>query len=199
MVCVGSVFICIITLLLIIIISLQYYFFVCKFVENRETSNTQYEKNTTDKIIINPIVSNPPVIPVDPVKEYDYKKLIDPLQEPTKRVDRYLLGPLEYRNMFNYPVRGYHDSPHWIGLLINNDDTTDNKIIKLFGRQKYPSSNQYEYYTIINMGMDKIKIHIDHTKELYDNDNVEIKELGKIYYVKLNKNDDYEYNPYDML
>jgi hypothetical protein len=49
------------------------------------------------------------------------------------------------------------------------------------------------------MGMDKIKIHIDHTKELYDNDNVEIKELGKIYYVKLNKNDDYEYNPYDML
>jgi hypothetical protein len=161
--------------------------------------------HTTEQVSINPIIQQlppplpHPTIPVDPIKEYDYKKLIDPLQEPTKRVDRYLLGPLEYRNMFNYPVRGYHDSPHWIGLLINDEDATENKIIKLFGRQKYPRSTQYEYYAIINMGMDKIKIHIDHTKELYDNDTVEIKELGKTYYVKLNKNDDYEYNPYDII
>lgn len=197
MVHVSSITVCILTILLIIIILLQYYFFVCQFMKYRN------QKNTNEHVTINPIIQqippSPPVIPVDPIKEYDYKKLIDPLQEPTKRVDRYLLGPLEYRKMFNYPVRGYHDSPHWIGLLINDTDTTDNKIIKLFGRQKYPKSNQYEYYAIVNMGMDKIKIHINYTKELYDNDTVEIKELGKTYYVKMNKNDDYEYNPYDII
>lgn len=136
---------------------------------------------------------------VDPVKLYDYQKINDPLEDPTTRVDRYLLGPLEYRRMFNFPTQGYPDNYRWLGILIsdNEHDTDDkNRILKLFGRQKYPRSNEYQYYTTINMGHDQIKVHLHQRKELYDNDTVSVHELGKTYHVQLNKNDDMTYNPY---
>jgi hypothetical protein len=165
-----------------------------------EVKSEQIEINQQPKIIqldtpvISPQIIQPP--PVDPLKMYDYQKLVDPLEEPTKRVDRYLLGPLHLRHMFNHPVRGYPDNPHWLGLLISTDDDQTNKIIKLFGRQKYPGSAQYDYYATINMGFDQIKVKIDRKKELYDDDIVEIGEINKTYKVKLNKNDDFSYNPY---
>jgi hypothetical protein len=185
------------SIILILLSCIVVYKFVLKI--NKMSNNERMPHNISPSFIQPPLV--PTVIPQmmiqkDPIKEYDYKKLVDPLEEPTKRVDRYLLGPLEYRNLFNYPVRGYHDTPRWLGLLINDTDTTDNKIIKLFGRQKYPKSNQYEYYAIVNMGMDKIKIHLTNEKELNDSDPVDIHELGKTYYVKLNKNDDFGYDPH---
>ena len=78
--------------------------------------------------------------------------------------------------MFNYPVRGDPDTPRWLGILINpvdikpqNNSSTpdsDNRIIKLFGRQKYPSSTNYEYYATINMGNDQIKLHLPKHREL---------------------------------
>lgn len=143
------------------------------------------------------MVPTPPMYPItDPVKIYDYQKMNDPLEEPTKRVDRYLLGPVQLRRMFNYPVRGDPDNPRWLGLLIGEGDNDPNKIIKLFGRQKYPGSDHYEYYTMINMGFDQIKVHIHQRKELYDGDEVMVHELNKKYRVKLNKNDDMAYNPY---
>jgi hypothetical protein len=155
----------------------------------------------TPQLFVPPIISTVPEQSIrqpltDPVKMYDYNKLVDPLEEPTKRVDRYLLGPLEYRRMYNHPVRGYPDNPRWLGLLISEEDDNSNKILKLFGRQKYPGSSHYEYYTMINMGFDQIKVHIHGKKELYDDDVVNVSELNKNYKVKLNKNDDNSYNPY---
>ena len=189
----------IITTLLLIIILVQY----CVLI--KKLSMPSFD--TEQKLLINelpllpppsrpfsPIITNP-----DPVKMYDYHKLNDPLEEPTKRVDRYLLGPIEYRKMFNYPVRGDPDNPRWLGILINSDESESesaNKIIKLFGRQKYPNSSHYEYYTTINMGFDQIKVHLRRRKELYDDDEVIVPELGKTYKVKLNKDDDNNYNPY---
>lgn len=163
----------------------------------QETPNKEIHKHIdihpTVKIIETPM---PPRI--DPVKLYDYKKLYDPLEDPTKRVDRYLLGPLEMKRMFNYPTHGYPDNYRWIGLLISEDTSDEkNKILRLFGRQKFPRSNEYQYYTMINMGHDQIKVHLHHyCRELYDHDDVTIKELGKKYTVQLNKDDDLTYNPY---
>lgn len=153
-----------------------------------------------------PQILIPPKI-IDPIKEYDYHKLSDPLETPTTRTDRYLLGPLELRGMFNYPVRGYPDNPRWLGILISDDDHSlctdgkclhdkDNKILKLFGRQQYPGSNQYDYYTMLNIGHDQVKVRLHHKKELYDDDDVHVHELGRKYKVQLNKNDDLIYNPY---
>ena len=140
----------------------------------------------------------PPMYPLtDPVKIYDYQKMNDPLEEPTKRVDRYLLGPVQYRRLFNYPVRGDPDNPRWLGLLIcETDDDKSNKLIKLFGRQKYPRSDHYEYYTMVNVGHDQVKVRLHRKKELYDDDQVTIPEINKTFKVKLNKDDDTTYNPY---
>lgn len=162
------------------------------------------EKNTSDSIDNNisqpiiqqqlPMIVPPPIPPIDPVRSYDYRKLYDPLEDPTTRVDRYLLGPLEYRRMFNYPTQGYPDTYRWLGILIcTDDDIPKNKIIKLFGRQKYPNSNDYQYYAMINMDHDQIKVHIHRRRELYDDDIVDISELGKKYKVQLNKDDDMRY------
>ena len=57
-----------------------------------------------------PIVAVPPLMPthpvVDVVREYDKRKLYDALEDPTMRTDRHVLGPLEYRRMFNHPTQG---------------------------------------------------------------------------------------------
>jgi hypothetical protein len=206
-------FICLLTIL-IIIIFVQYILLVTKFTQNYIIKNNS-KINSSDipiETIIPPIQQlppptipfapivhpNPPMTTVaDPVKLYDYNKIYDPLEDPTKRVDRYLLGPVQFRRMFNYPVRGDPDNPRWLGLLIcESEDDKSNKLIKLFGRQKYPRSEQYDYYTLINMGYDQVKVKIHHKKELYDDDVVQIPEINKTYRVKLNKNDDMTYNPY---
>lgn len=135
----------------------------------------------------------------DFLKEFDERKLYDPLEEPTKRIDRDKIGNLELRQMaFNYPVRGYPDNYKWMGLLVNDTSDDSNKIIKLFGRQKYPNSDNYEYYVMINMGFDQTKVSLDnlHNKELYDGDSVVLDVLNRTYTVKLNKNDELKYNPY---
>lgn len=189
---ISHIIMIIITIILLLVIAFQY----CVIVTKLTSINIKKEHKISE--IIKPIITTPVpphLLPQthDPIKDYDYNKLMNPLEEPTKRVDRYLLGPLDYRHMFNYPVRGYPDNPRWLGILINEQDTTDNRILKLFGRQKYPKSDHYEYYTMINMGFDQIKVHIKRRKELYDHDTVDIPELGKTYSVKLNKDDDYQY------
>lgn len=195
----------ILTIIIILLVLIQYCFFV-KMCADTYIHNKQVEVTDTHEIVNLPPPTRPfaPIIPpsppmyplVDPVKIYDYQKLNDPLEEPTKRVDRYLLGPIEMRRMFNYPVRGDPDNPRWLGLLIYDGDDQSNKILKLFGRQKYPKSDHYQYYTMINMGLDQVKVHIRHRKELYDDDEVKIPELNRTYRVKLNKDDDMAYNPY---
>ena len=83
-------------------------------------------------------------------------------------------------------------------------ETTDrnNKLLKLFGRQRYPNSTTWDYYVqayTSGVSGDTIKISLDkdkYRKELYDDDNVYIKELGMKYNVKLNRDDVFTYNPY---
>ena len=209
MVCLGKIILMIVIIIILIVVSVQYCIFVkmCTdiYINDNKKDSSQIlisAKNVDDisfppivtQTIVPPLSTLPPIM--DPIREYDYQKLMDPLEEPTKRVDRHLLGPIEYRRMFNYPVRGYPDNPRWLGLLICEEEDHTNKILKLFGRQKYPGSSHYEYYTMINMGFDQIKVHIKRRQELYDDDVVNIPELNKMYKVKLNKDDDNSYNPY---
>lgn len=169
-------------------------------VRNDEREKIQYTTQTDAIAVIPKEQTN--VEYVDSIKKYDYAKLFDPLEEPTKRADRYLYGGSlspEFRasRIFNNPVRGYPDNPRWIGLLINEtSDEQPNKILKLFGRQKYPGSSHYEYYATINMGFDQIKVHIDRKQELYDDDEVTIPEINKTFKVKLNKTDEIIYYPH---
>lgn len=89
---------------------------------------------------------------------------------------------------------------------IRNDDQFDehyhepreNQILKLFGREKFPNSTEYEYYVMINTGYnDNIKYFLENVrKELYDGDSVYIDILKAKYKVKLMKERVFEYNPY---
>ncbi len=85
----------------------------------------------------------------------------------------------------------YHDAH-------NKHDDKENKILKIFGREKYPNSTEYEYYVIVNTGFnDNIKYFLENQRrELYDGDSVYIDILKSKYRVKTLKNRTFEYNPY---
>lgn len=144
---------------------------------------------------------SPPVItnqPIDPIMSYDYNKLYNPLTDPTRRVNRYEIPPYYFKEMIDIPTRGYPDSYSQIGVLVNNrKKDQDNKILRLFGRQTYPGSNTYEYYIMVNSGLDSIKLPLNTKRrnELYDGDEVFVKELDKKYTVNLYKYDYPRYYP----
>lgn len=129
---------------------------------------------------------------------YDMDKIYDPLIEPTRRPQRYSLPPQELRRIIDMPTRGYPDNYSLLGLLVKqkNDDNKEHNILKLFGREVYPGSVQWEYYTNIHNGIDPIKIPIEINKnELYQDDIVYIKTLGQKYMVQLHKYDGPKYYP----
>lgn len=125
-----------------------------------------------------------------------------------------------------FPTRGYPDNYHLLGTLVadnqnkeikpshhksgeetigTNEETNeeqynklsqDNKIISLFGRQTYPGSSEYEYYTMISTGNTMTKIPIKQQRELFNDDSVYIKELKSDYKVNLYPNEALKYNPF---
>lgn len=136
----------------------------------------------------------------DEIRNYDYFKMFDPLEEPTRRVNRYEIQPIHLKTMIDIPTRGYPDNYILMGILRKssklNNKNDQNDILKLFGRQEYPRSCRYEYYTLINSGLDQIKIPINKSKkELYNDDKVYIEELNETYKVKLYKYDAPKYYP----
>jgi hypothetical protein len=137
---------------------------------------------------------------IDPIRNYDTNKLLNPLEEPTRRGELNQLPWLNATGLVNIPTQGYPEPYSQYGILmrvVDDPDDKENRILKLFGRQKY--SNSYQYYTAINVGYDQVKVTInkDNTRELYDGDTVNISELnGAQYTIQLYKKDELIYNPY---
>jgi hypothetical protein len=132
--------------------------------------------------------------------DYDHNKLDDPLVEPTRRVPRHEIHPSIMKQMIDIPTRGYPDNFIQMGILVKegkSNDESDNKIIRLFGRQEYPGSYIHEYYSMVNSGHDQIKIplNIGNKKELYNGDIIHIEELKGKYEIKLHKFDAPKYYP----
>lgn len=126
----------------------------------------------------------------DLIIEDDYKVLKDPLREPSRRMPRYIYGDLNLDpNYFNIHTRGYPDSYSQQGYLIDNtaDLKDKNRILPLYGRQKYPNSIEYEYYIEILTGDIPRKFKLEKQKrELYDEDKIKIDIMNnKEYSVKL--------------
>ena len=136
--------------------------------------------------------------PIDLIKTLDYKTLDDPLTEPSKRQPDYIYGPLINTPYFNYPTRGFQDNYSLYGYLIDKKENRqdDNYMIKLFGRQKYPGSDAYEYYAELKFGGDRMKVPIEQRRELYDDDEVYIDVMKKKYKVKMLPDKTLVYNPY---
>ncbi len=161
---------------------------------------TETYQKTLPKIL--PPLSHPTVFNVQPdiIRDYDYNKIDDPLEEPTRRVARHELHPYFLKKMIDIPTRGYPDNFIQLGTLTKKGDPNknpDNQLLRLFGRQEYPGSYRYEYYTMVNSGNDQIKVPVDtrNRKELFDGDRVYIKELDDLYEIHLHKFDAPKYYP----
>lgn len=166
------------------------------------------------------IIKNPQQIPTqinlrDPIKDYDIRKAFDPFEQPARRIPSDELYSYNILNMIDIPTRGYADNFTQIGILIiddnNNNKSQDenkniinlsnmdntNRVLRLFGRQIYTGSDKYEYYYMMNSGLDRIKIPLNvRRRELYSDDLVYIPELEHKYRVRLFDFDQPKYYPF---
>ena len=185
---------------------------------NNNQNNTPMSDSITTPIMPQVLPASIPIpsITEDLLTMYDRQTTFDPMTEPTKRPPRHVIMPIIGNPHFNYPTKGFTDSYSLKGYLVkdsyhshendtdidkkkeNKSKITENQILKLFGREKFPNSIEYEYYVIINTGFDdKIKYFLEkQTKELFDSDSVYIDIIQSKYKVKLLKDKNMVYNPY---
>lgn len=103
---------------------------------------------------------------------------------------------LEYKKIMPIPIPIFpptfsriEPENHLLGILIANNPELDqqNKIIKLYGHQKF--NRNFYYYIVMNTQNDVIKIELDknkYYKELYNDDIIIVPELNNMSYkVKL--------------
>lgn len=125
----------------------------------------------------------------DSIMDYDRKVINDELVAPWKRPDRYIFESYAYELVPRTEyTRGRADNFSWLGYGVNPDDKND--IVKLFGRQKFPGSyNWNQYYITKKLNYDdEVKIELkDQRKELNTNDEINVKMLDKKYVIHLNE------------
>ncbi len=138
-------------------------------------------------------------IDIDLLLERDKKSLNNDFSPPERRLPRHIYPTQTFKRSINIPTRGYPDNYHNVGMLVRKNDE---KILKLFGRQKYPGSSQWEYYVTGSdtYGADsKTPLNVPGNKELSNNDLFTIPWLdqskGK-FEVKIFDYDAPRYNPF---
>jgi len=104
----------------------------------------------------------------------DYRIIYDPLAPAVQRPATSVFPPTDIARYIDIPTRGYPDNYQYIGNLVRNNDE---KVIKLFARQRLERRDQYEYYGISAdmQGLDyKIPIETKYYQELYDGDEIDV-------------------------
>lgn len=112
-------------------------------------------------------------------KERDIKVIHKIDHPPERRLPKHQLHPIMLKRRINIPTRGYPDDYTLQGILIRN---SDEKTLQLYGRQKYPGSNQWEYYAVgndSNAFNSKLPVKVKGDKEIYDNDKINLPFLDK--------------------
>lgn len=95
----------------------------------------------------------------------------------------------------NIPTQGEPTSFQKIGVLTNNSNDPDNARLPLFGRPKYPGSNDYDYY-VMDGSRNGNKIAIETKKELDTDDEIEVPSFNGSYKVNLYSYDQPKYIPF---
>ena len=138
---------------------------------------------------------------VKSLRKRDIDSLENNLKAPERRLPRHNYPDRSLRQIINIPTRGYPDDYHNVGMLVRKNDE---KTLKLFGRQKYPGSNQWEYYVLGNDPngfTSKFPLQTQGNKELFNNETIGLPWLdqskGK-FEIKLFDYDAPRYNPYDF-
>ena len=187
------------TFLIFIIIIISFFLLYNHFNINKcviKSQNSTQLHDNNKMIVTNEITTNSDI---DLIQSRDYYALSDPLSAPTRRLPRHIYPTLPHDYAIDIPTRGFPDNYHYIGNLIRK---SDEKIIKLFGRQTYPNSNKYEYYGITsdkNGAEIKIQIKTKNNVELYDKDEINIDFLDTTEGKFILYSNDYDrprYNPF---
>ena len=114
---------------------------------------------------------------------------------PERRLPRHNYPTESVKKLINFPTRGYPDNYQNLGILVRK---SDERILKLFGRQKFPGSSQYEYYVVDSYNSQKFPLKLNGMKELSDKDVISIpwfdQSKGK-FEVKIFDYDAPRYNP----
>lgn len=182
---------------IIILIIITFYFMHFRpfgSIEDIKNQLREMKSSKSEKIMEKEIMP-----PTDILLERDYNALVDPLSPNERRVDRswYPRSPL--LQAINIPTRGYPDNYQYMGNLFRQ---TDEKVIKLMGRETYPGSWRFEYYGLSSdpSGMEfKVNIEKRDNKEIRDGDELSIPffDIGKgKFKVIMNKYDTPRYNPF---
>jgi hypothetical protein len=101
------------------------------------------------------------------------------------------------KNNYKYKIKNQNNDNDNIIYINNNINNSNNSKLKLFGRQIYPGSNQYEYYALDDNFGNYIKYEIPLRKnELYDNDIVYIRGFSNKFITSLYKQDMPRYFPH---
>jgi hypothetical protein len=158
---------------------------------------------TSESEKIKEIINRPIVIPFVEkrifLEKRDREVVNDDFVPPERREPEHIYPDREIKNIINVPTRGLPDNYQSVGVLVRREDE---KILQLFGRQKYMGSNQWEYYVT---GMDrygfpnKMPIKVKGDKELLDKDKIELDWLDKSkgeFEVNLYNFDVPRYNPF---
>ena len=129
----------------------------------------------------------------------DQDVLYNDFHPPEKRQPEHTYPDKYVKRLINIPTRGLPDNYQTVGVLVRKDDE---KVLQLFGRQKYPGSTQWEYYV---SGMDgngfpnKMPISIKGEREIEDKQIISLPWLNESkgpFEVNIYKNDTPRYNPY---
>lgn len=169
-------------------------------IQSLEKKISDLESTIDNNENINVSTTNP-VPPINPIIEFDRRKLLDPFIDPSTRPPASQVPTPEIASITNIATQNIYDSYHRVGLLIEenkseNSTNDDNSILELMGRLLY--HNFYQYFTSITMGNKVIKIDIkrENGQEFFNGDKVFIPELNRHYTVKVDKRDMIYYNPY---
>lgn len=154
-----------------------------------------------NKITNQPIVIDPELEKRILLDKRDRDVVNDDLKAPERRDQAHAYPDRYVKNLINIPSRGLPDNYQALGAIVRK---SDEKVLQLFGRQKYPGSNQWEYYAT---GADtygfpnKMPIKIRGDREIEHNRKITIDWLDKSkgdFEVHLYNYDTPRYNPYDF-
>lgn len=197
-----------ITKILLLILLVIVGFFIYVYYNNKNNNNNniiiQQPNSEIQKEVIIEKNYPPPerrVVNTLPIlREYDYKTFNDPLTPPYKRDDYMIPAHIVDPVNFGMYTRGVPPVFKKMGYLIDESASNDDKykILNLMGRQKFYNSNIYQYYVVSSNRDDNIKFDLGkkYRNELYTGDKVRIHQLNKDYVVHIDKNLDFDYNPY---
>jgi len=168
--------------------------------KKRNADNLNYKFNDSILEVINKKISeNKNLQKRRFIQNRDHQVLFNNFVAPERRQPEHAYPVGQVRNMINVPTRGIPDNYHQVGLLFRNNTET---AFKLFGRQKFPGSNQWEYFAqgIMSNNDIKIPITVRGDREIEDGQVIVVPGTDNSkggFRVKLYNYDLPRYNPYD--